>query len=1055
MITFRKFAAASDGKLVRMYFTEARLGPQQAEQTSEVLGRQLEPGARLTSYYTGRDAGPAWRQDMPLSVARALGINSHHAPKDEELDRLFEGKRADTGEAWSKHKREISGYDFTFSPHKSVTLAAEFAQDPAEAAAIRNAIYRANDAAMRYIAREIGWARRGRAGENGADPGAVGWVSFRHYIARPTLPVQDGREGATYLLEAPIAGDPHDHIHNALFNLVVTGEGHIGSLDTQRLHARVHEFGAFAQAVLADELRALGIRVAYDDKEQAAVILAVPQFANEAFSKSTHQVLRNAKAFAAGQGLDWDDISAEKKAEILREAAAAARLAKHGEKTDHKIWRDQAEAMGWEHSTVMEDARIAALSNEERFERAYAFAAKHLAEEFHTAAVIDHDRLRVHAARGLIGAGVAGGVKDIDRVVELIERKGIELHGEHVDLVAAWAKRENPEDEPRQVLRVTNSAQIRVEENFRNHAARAALDTSGALAAADIRQAVEASGLDFDSEPEHGAAQKAAIYALGQGGALSLLTGVAGAGKSTLLRPLVAAWKADTRFDASGRELVGVSTAWRQADQLQDAGIAQTRALEPFLKSVEAGEFMPTRNTILVIDEISQIAPRPMLRLLELQAETGMTIKALGDREQAQAIEAGDTIEILRRALPKSAQPELLTAVRQVDRRDRQIAGMFRDSEADAALAMKRDDGTAMLVGGDFDQVAAKIADFYVRRRDILNAAGSKRGITISAPTNEDAAAISMAIRTRLKGRGEIGADETIYKAIAPRGAKEPHAFDLPIATGDHLRLYRYTWSKIDGKDGPIGYNGHVVKVMGKTAGGLLLQNAKGQVGEVEWRRLIDPVTKRLMLGFGHALTIDAAQGVTSDEHIDTLPRGSAGITAFKAYVAESRARGTTWTMISEAAVFDAEKRSRALGDAKPIESKDLWKRVAADMASKPYKSLALDLVEACRRTREQSIDSFIEQGRTFHRRPDDAKDPGRKARERMRSKIAADEVAPHVAAIAEAAKRNAAILDDALASVESALRSKYSQRLPDYRSIEETAPANAPARPSSPSPGA
>ncbi|MBG0808107.1 AAA family ATPase [Methylosinus sp. H3A] len=182
---------------------------------------------------------------------------------------------------------------------------------------------------------------------------------------------------------------------------------------------------------------------------------------------------------------------------------------------------------------------------------------------------------------------------------------------------------------PRQVLRVTNSAQIRVEESLRSQAARAALGTSGALAAADIRRAIEASGLDFDSEPEHGAAQKAAIYALGQGGALSLLTGVAGAGKSTLLQPLVAAWKADTRFDASGRELVGVSTAWRQADALQDAGIAQTRALEPFLKSVDAGEFMPTRNTILIIDEISQIAPRPMLRLLELQAETGMTIKAL------------------------------------------------------------------------------------------------------------------------------------------------------------------------------------------------------------------------------------------------------------------------------------------------------------------------------------------------------------------------------------------------------------------------------------------
>ena len=61
------------------------------------------------------------------SVKRAClqhGIDPTRMPKDKELDRLFEGKRADTGEAWSGHEREISAYDFTFSPHKSVTLAA-------------------------------------------------------------------------------------------------------------------------------------------------------------------------------------------------------------------------------------------------------------------------------------------------------------------------------------------------------------------------------------------------------------------------------------------------------------------------------------------------------------------------------------------------------------------------------------------------------------------------------------------------------------------------------------------------------------------------------------------------------------------------------------------------------------------------------------------------------------------------------------------------------------------------------------------------------------------
>ena len=37
------------------------------------------------------------------------------------------------------------------------------------------------------------------------------------------------------------------------------------------------------------------------------------------------------------------------------------------------------------------------------------------------------------------------------------------------------------------------------------------------------------------------------------------------------------------------------------------------------LHAIETGEFKPDRNTVLVIDELSQIGPRSMLKLLELQ----------------------------------------------------------------------------------------------------------------------------------------------------------------------------------------------------------------------------------------------------------------------------------------------------------------------------------------------------------------------------------------------------------------------------------------------------
>ncbi|MGI4956610.1 MAG: MobF family relaxase [Janthinobacterium lividum] len=247
MMTFRKLAANSDGKLIRAYMTEHAPDP--------APDAHLEPGAkpdhtgRLTSYYTGRDSRASWRQDMAPEAAAALGIDPTKTPTNNELDRLFEARRADTGEHWpSAKKREISAYDLTVAPHKSVSLAAEFAQSPAEAAAIRQAIRRANDDTMRYVAREIGWARKGRNGEDGADPGEVGWVSFFHHTARPTLQVKDGPSGVTYLAEVPLSGDPHDHIHNSMFNMVVTESGRIGSLDTKRLQNRIRRLSAYCSA---------------------------------------------------------------------------------------------------------------------------------------------------------------------------------------------------------------------------------------------------------------------------------------------------------------------------------------------------------------------------------------------------------------------------------------------------------------------------------------------------------------------------------------------------------------------------------------------------------------------------------------------------------------------------------------------------------------------------------------------------------------------------------------------------------------------------------------
>lgn len=992
MMTFRKLSAASSGATLRKYFTED--APEPSPEAATQRGPRAEPGARLTAYYTGRESRASWRPDMPASVAAALGIDLTKPASNAALDRLFEAKRADTGEAWSGRPRKISAYDLTLAPHKSITLALEFAQSEAEAAAIRHAMDKAGEATMRYVAREMGWARKGIGGQDGADPGAVAWAAFRHRTARPTLHVQDGPDGQTYLADIPVPADPHAHTHYVLFNIVVTEDGRIGSLDTQRLHSRVHEFGAYYQARLAKELWKLGIRTAYDKKEEAFVLSMIPQHVSDAFSKGRRKREIDARAYAERQGLDWDSLPVERKYRILQTAGLAERLAKHAGKNDREIWQEQARALGWHHVTAMEGAEREALADAERYDRAYAFAARHLAKEFRTAAVIDHDKLRMYAARGLIQAGI-NGIDDIDRVVSLIERRGIKIRGEQAALVVGFSG---------DTVRVTNTHQIRIERDVVRRAQAAASRRNAALDPVAVTAAIDASGLDFETDPVHGAAQKAAIYALTTGTDLTVLTGAAGAGKSALLKPVVAVYRADTTFSPRGREVIGMAAAWRQAHALRDSGIRQTYALTRFLRRVEAGKIQLSENTVLVIDEISQVGPRPFLKLLELQEKYGFAIKGLGDREQVQAIEAGDTIGLLRAVLPKEALPAILTTIRQETERGREIAALFRDGNAAEALAMKREDGTAILVGGDQGQVVDRIAELYIQRRDILQGSGDRRGVTISTLTNADASDISQAVRRRLKARGEIANDEIVYPAIDHRSDK----YDLPIATGDRVRLFQQTWASINGRRGIIGSNGDIVTIVGHTEEGLKLRDDKGRVGEVEWRRLLDPETRRLYLGYGHALTIDSAQGITSGEHINALPRGSGGITAFKAYTAESRHISRVWTMISEAAVHEAVKTSRALGDAEPITSRHLWERVADDMSDKPYKSLALDLLRELRRDHEKTVDLFTHFDQRIEAQAMMGRDHRKEIRNYLRAEAVKRSLSTQIDALAEAIDRNA-----------------------------------------------
>jgi hypothetical protein len=191
-----------------------------------------------------------------------------------------------------------------------------------------------------------------------------------------------------------------------------------------------------------------------------------------------------------------------------------------------------------------------------------------------------------------------------------------------------------------------------------------------------------------------------------------------------------------------------------------------------------------------------------------------------------------------------------------------------------------------------------------------------------------------------------------------------------------------------------------VLEVLAQDATHLRVRNKRGEIADIEWRRLRDEKTGRLLLGFGHALTIDAAQGLTSDEHINALPRGTAGVTAFTTYVAESRSRGSSWTVISEGALLEAERHRQAMGHITPITKERLWKRAAEDMSEKPYKALGIDILAEAMHDCEPAIDAFMKTHQTMEAAVQADPAIGKKAFSRLRAAAVNDTLSRHLSAL-------------------------------------------------------
>ena len=904
------------------------------------------------------------RQDMSPAVAAAFGMDVNRTATHEEVVNLLQGKRADGEPIAGKRQQRVAAgkdrityTDFTFSAPKSVSLAMALAPTDAERHMIVGAHRDAWMAAMAHLETVIARARKGDGGSKGSVPGKLGWVSFDHMTARPTIEIPhteaDGTK--TTLIQtvrnSKVAGDPQLHTHVTTPNVVVCEDGTVGGMDMLAMHDRVHEVGAYYQAHLATNLRAFGIEVVLDARTETAKLTAIPDAVCEVFSKRTRDGEAAAREYVAAQGLDWDAMHPMELAGVLKGGTRATRRQKETGKrgddmSDVAAWKDQAAAVGYEHTTVIRQDAKGQLppTEQDRLLQAYTASLPVLERQLSRRATMYASVARTAAARGLIASGVES-ARDIDRVTAAMREHGVRHDGQQVPLM--WAEIEAKVDgvsveERRPRVKITTTRHVEQEQEAMALAAAAAGDRGQALTPDRIEQAVQhvSQRDDLDFTNDHGREQRRIIDSLGTAGRFAVAVGVGGAGKTTLLRPLVEAWL------EQGRPVYGTALAWRQSDPLADAGIKldNTMAIAALLARGKAGTLDLTPGSVVIMDELSQVGTAQALGLLRLQKEHGFSIVAIGDDKQAQAIDAGNSIALLRKALGTEAVPELESSVRQIRERDRETSLLFRAGQADSAIERLREDGHAILVPGSRKHAVEAVADLWQAR----TAANSNREgytLTVSAPTNSDAQTISAAIRERRRAAGDLQRDQVQVLAVDQNGA----IYEMPLAVGDRVRLFARTPAAISGKSGTLGNNGTVVTVDRIDKDGLQLRNPKGTAGFVKWETLRDPKTERIRLAYGDVITIDAIQSATSTEHINAMVSGSQAVQSFKGYVAQSRSRETTWLVAADGPERSEIMTRRALGNVEPISEDHVWANVGRNLSRQPEKGLATALLEAAR----------------------------------------------------------------------------------------------------------
>ncbi|WP_261531672.1 AAA family ATPase [Burkholderia multivorans] len=397
------------------------------------------------------------------------------------------------------------------------------------------------------------------------------------------------------------------------------------------------------------------------------------------------------------------------------------------------------------------------------------------------------------------------------------------------------------------------------------------------------------------------AGQDEAFSLLTSGRRFAIVNGAAGTGKSYVLKA------AREALEADGFRVIGAALQGKTADDMErDSGI-RSRTLHSLLGSLDKGSLKLDDKTIVFVDEAGMVGSRQMEKLLEHVERSGALIRMVGDAYQIHAVDAGDAFRAVSKMAESVGALASLTEIkRQKEEWQRQASEALSRHEISAAITAYADHGSVQLFDS-LDVAREMLVLQFMADRDTYRGESQ----ILLTHTNAQRDRLNSAIRSALRDRGELGADQVVQMVQVgdDDSGERDRMRTMMLAPGERVMFLRNDYD-LDVKNGTLATIESVAARETDSAAGSILT-----VRLDDGRKVAVDTANYGALDYGYALTVHKSQGMTVDR---AYVLATKSLHAELAYVAMTRHK-TSLTLASGKDEFaDARSLSRSL--ARPDE---------------------------------------------------------------------------------------------------------------------------------------